>query len=504
MPANTPGPIPKEALAFFRAKGFKVGFDHRDVWRQEHATAFTVAKAMTMDILTAIRGSVDNALEMGMTYREYSQQLTPLLQKLGWWGKQEMIDPSTGDTVTAQLGSPRRLKTIYDANLRTARSAGQWDRGQQSKKTHPYFVYELGPSENHRPEHVAWAGIMLPVDHPWWDTHFPTNGYGCKCRVRQVSRREYDTLNNTGRYLTEPPATKTMPWLNKRTGEVEQVPVGIDPGWDTNPGKIGREAQAKKQLAEKKTRFEHAVKQPLPNPPLLYPAGTNAVLSTVKGVTQGSINDLLQRIPGASDQVAQLAQFIAAHPIKAIFVKAEEMGRSKKAWALADDVGTFLGAEYRYKPIQAYTTRGINQTGGFTHPGFEHVTIKVMGRDKLATVDAGNLPQLVTAAIEQHNGKPGAWAVPYAIKTLSDGPVAILPAWAHEMGHQLHYWANRPARPVNIPAISKYAAQNSEEWHAETFTAWLLNRQALAAWNPEAARYIDDLIKSATASKVKR
>ena len=30
-------------------------------------------------------------------------------------------------------------------------------------------------------------------------------------------------------------------WQNKRTGAVEQVPEGIDPGFDTNPGKLRRE-----------------------------------------------------------------------------------------------------------------------------------------------------------------------------------------------------------------------------------------------------------------------
>jgi hypothetical protein len=33
------------------------------------------------------------------------------------------------------------------------------------------------------------------------------------------------------------PAIKRVAWENKRTGRVEMVPEGIDPGWDTNPGK---------------------------------------------------------------------------------------------------------------------------------------------------------------------------------------------------------------------------------------------------------------------------
>ena len=68
-----------------------------------------------------------------------------------------MIDPETGETREVELGSPRRLKTIYSTNMRTARAAGQWERIQRTKATHPYLLYELGPSGEHRPEHVAWG-----------------------------------------------------------------------------------------------------------------------------------------------------------------------------------------------------------------------------------------------------------------------------------------------------------------------------------------------------------
>jgi uncharacterized protein with gpF-like domain len=52
----------EEAVAFFRQKGFRVGFDYRDVWQQEHQAGFTVAKAMQIDLLEDIREMVDHAL----------------------------------------------------------------------------------------------------------------------------------------------------------------------------------------------------------------------------------------------------------------------------------------------------------------------------------------------------------------------------------------------------------------------------------------------------------
>lgn len=246
-----PGVVPKEAQAFFRAKGYRVGFSFLDVFREEHATAFTVAKAMEIDILETIRQAADQALADGQNYRQFARELMPQLERLGWTGRQDVVDPATGEIVEAELGTPRRLKLIYRTNLRTARAAGQWDRAQRTKRTQPYLLYELGPSENHREEHVQWAGIILPIDDPWWQTHYPPNGWGCKCRVRQISRAEYKRLTATGRYRTTAPNIETRDWTNRRTGEVLQVPAGIDPGWDTNPGQLGRLAQAEKQLAEK-------------------------------------------------------------------------------------------------------------------------------------------------------------------------------------------------------------------------------------------------------------
>ena len=172
-----PGPAPKEAVDYIKGKGWKVGFSYQDVWREEHASAFTVAKAMQMDVLSDIRSEVERAIEEGITLREFQKELTPRLQALGWWGQQPMPDPLTGEVKTVQLGSPRRLKTIYNVNLRTAREAGQWQRIERTKKGLPYLLYQLGSSRKHRVQHVAWNGTLLPVDNPWWDTHTPPLGY---------------------------------------------------------------------------------------------------------------------------------------------------------------------------------------------------------------------------------------------------------------------------------------------------------------------------------------
>lgn len=173
-----PGPVPAEALEFFRKKNLHPSFSYLDASAEEHALGFTVAKSAGFDILEDVKAALDKHLENGGTLRTFEKELTPVLKKKGWWGVQGVEDSKTGKTVTAQLGSPRRLKTIFRANMRSARAAGQWARIQRTKATHPSLLYQLGPSREHRDEHVAWNGTLLPVDDEWWDTRYPPNGYG--------------------------------------------------------------------------------------------------------------------------------------------------------------------------------------------------------------------------------------------------------------------------------------------------------------------------------------
>ncbi|KQZ87208.1 hypothetical protein ASD64_07135 [Mesorhizobium sp. Root157] len=226
------GGPPPEAVAYLEGKGFKKSFHWQDTWGEEHAHAFTVAKAMEMDVLQALREATDAAVKDGVPFEQFAKQLAPRLQALGWWGKKEMADPATGEIINAQLGSPRRLQTIYWANTRTAYAAGQWERAQRTKGALPFFIYELGPSSVHRDAHVAIEGTVLPIDDAFWDTHYPPNGWGCKCRVRAITRFEAVKVG-----VSPEPEIQWRNYRNKRTGEVSRVPEGVDPGWHTNPGK---------------------------------------------------------------------------------------------------------------------------------------------------------------------------------------------------------------------------------------------------------------------------
>ena len=54
--------IPKQALDYIKNKKLRPAFSYKDVWNEEHATAFTVAKAMQLDVLSDIKGAVEKAI----------------------------------------------------------------------------------------------------------------------------------------------------------------------------------------------------------------------------------------------------------------------------------------------------------------------------------------------------------------------------------------------------------------------------------------------------------
>lgn len=228
---------PPEIIRYFEQKSLKPAFSWQDVWGEEHAYAFTVAKAVDLELLTAFQTSIQKAIQDGQGFETWRQGLIPELQRLGWYGKRQVDDPTGAwKSKIVDFSRPARLQTIFWANVRTARAAGQWERIQRTKRGLPYLLYVRTASVEPRQQHLAWVGTILPVDHDFWRTHFPPNGWGCKCSVRQITRFEYERLKGQDGYSTDRPSIEMRTWTNARTGEVTQVPFGIDPGWGTNPG----------------------------------------------------------------------------------------------------------------------------------------------------------------------------------------------------------------------------------------------------------------------------
>lgn len=227
---------PAEAIEYFRSKGFAPPdrrFDWRDIWNEEHARSFVVAKAMQDDVLATIRAAVDQALAEGQTLDQFRAALRPKLEAFGWWGRGIETDPLTGETREVRLGSPARLRTIFDTNMRTSLAAGRWAQIQRTKAVFPWLEYRQIDRPSKREAHRPYDGLILPVDDPLWLEIFPPNGWFCGCSVRSLNAR---MLQREGKTPSERPEVERVAWTNRRTGETERLPKGVDPGFGSNPG----------------------------------------------------------------------------------------------------------------------------------------------------------------------------------------------------------------------------------------------------------------------------
>ncbi|WP_194745730.1 phage minor head protein [Thermaurantiacus tibetensis] len=225
---------PDQAIRFFQSKGYRTSVRWAEIWQEEHARAFTVAKLARLDLLEAVRASLDEAIREGTTYEDWLADIVPRLKRAGWWD--EVRDKTLTGTEGPVSVGPRRLRTIFRTNMRTAAAAGQWERIQRGKETMPYLEYDAILDTRTRPAHRAMHGIVLPVDHPFWRIYLPPNGWNCRCGVTQ---RSAESLKRRGLAVTPDDRLPQLPprlFWRPGASSPEVVPGGVDPGWGYNVG----------------------------------------------------------------------------------------------------------------------------------------------------------------------------------------------------------------------------------------------------------------------------
>jgi len=195
-----------------------------DLWKDQHAKGFMIAGAYKADLLTDFRSAVDKAISQGITLEDFRKDFDSIIAKHGW---------------SYKGGRNWRSEVIYSTNIRTAYAAGRWQQFQDPdiRKFYGYLTYRHGDSRVPRPHHLAWNGITLKDDDPWWKTHYVPNGWGCKCKIFAATREDFERAKAGGK--GEAPSSPIDP----KTGE----PIGIDKGWGYN---VGTATQTKYSILE--------------------------------------------------------------------------------------------------------------------------------------------------------------------------------------------------------------------------------------------------------------
>lgn len=230
---------PEKAIEYFQSKGYQITWNWYEMLNEAHAKAFTVAKAMNLDILQDIRGMVQKALDEGITSDTFVKELEPTLKTKGWWGK---VMGEDGKEV--QLGSPYRLKNIYRNNLQSAYMSGRYQAFMENADDRPYWEYVAVLDNRTRPTHAQLHGKVFRYDDPFWDSFYPPIDWGCRCRVRalddaNVKERELKVERTSSENLTTeerimPMGIQTSVGLYKDPVTGEKTVTGK--GWSYNPG----------------------------------------------------------------------------------------------------------------------------------------------------------------------------------------------------------------------------------------------------------------------------
>ncbi len=216
-----------QAINFYRNKMKLPTSGWTDVWQEQHSHAFVVAGATHDALVEDFYNAIQKAKWEGGGYDEFRTRFNEIVAKHGW----------------AHNGAPGwRSKIIYDTNINQAYNAGRYKQMDALREFRPYWEYDHTSIEHPRLEHKAWDSIILPADSDWWDTHYPANGWGCKCRVHALSKpeaqRKWEIKGKTG-----PDTAPPIEWEERVVGKngsnprTVRVPKGIDPGFAYNPGK---------------------------------------------------------------------------------------------------------------------------------------------------------------------------------------------------------------------------------------------------------------------------
>lgn len=193
---------PEEAIAYLKSKNYKFTWDWREMLGEAHNSAFTVAKVMKQDILADIKAALQDAQDRGLTLQQFRRQLEPILKSKGWWGRVP-VDQVPTDSPTplslprrgdggevVQLGSPSRLRTIYNTNIRSALMSGKYKRFIDNSANRPYVQYIAILDSKTRDEHALLNGLVFHFKDPILKIIWPPNDWGCRCDMRALTLAE--------------------------------------------------------------------------------------------------------------------------------------------------------------------------------------------------------------------------------------------------------------------------------------------------------------------------
>lgn len=168
-----------------------------DLNARQYAT--TVSKLASLDQIRTVINLSNKAIETGSTFQEFQKAV-----------KESGIELS-----------PHHLDNIFRTNIQNAYAHGIWTQQQANKANRPYLRYSSLTDSRVRPSHLALNNIIRHIDDSFWYTHYPPNGFKCRCGVDA---------------LTEAQAKREGITVDEDLPDIQP-----DNGWTTGPANYGKQ-----------------------------------------------------------------------------------------------------------------------------------------------------------------------------------------------------------------------------------------------------------------------
>ena len=209
---------PREAVEFFRQKGYRMAFSWQDMPAQEHAAAFTVAKAMRLDVLKDIRGATDRAIaEQGATFQDSGVRSARSCRTrlVG-----QARDGRSGHRRHGERAARQRCQVAQDLRdqCATAYSEGQSSGSSAISSCFP----TCSTAQLERAPSLVACSLCRPGNacrRSLVAAHMPVKEWGCKCGVLQLTARQVSQMGlevseaPPERYVDTRTPARAKPWM---------------------------------------------------------------------------------------------------------------------------------------------------------------------------------------------------------------------------------------------------------------------------------------------------
>ena len=130
--------------------------------------------------------------------RSADLQITKAIQRVMGELAKQSPGAVAASRIIAKVGNFTRAyaETVYRTNLSSAYSAGRWEQASD-----PVVAQVIGAFErvaildgDARPWHAAAHGLIATKADPIWNVASTPSGYGCRCKMRLVSKFELESM----------------------------------------------------------------------------------------------------------------------------------------------------------------------------------------------------------------------------------------------------------------------------------------------------------------------